>query len=348
MPGRIFGGPGSRKLHCAGDKVKKLNFIAFDEFLLSPGYSPIRGRMNFQQLETLVSLSRLRNYHAVADQLGTTQPSVSLRIQRLEQELGIKLLDRSQNGVSLTPSGRECLAYAEQILSWRGEMLAHAGNSGVLRGRVSMGVSEIIADTWLAQLLKAMAAERPAVVVDSHVGLTPMLSRGLDDATYDVILVGSSGLAPEFATRSLGCTPVSWMAAPGAFTTDAPLTPQDLQRLPLITWPRQSAIHGRMASWFAAHHAQMMSRHTCNSVISMARLAVNGLGVALLPPRVVEQELASGALAVIPTTVAFPPVKYRAIYDPRRSALGAEVARIAAGCTIFDPEEEEAGTDSAT
>src|SRR5580704_9351018 len=97
--------------------------------------------MNFQQLETLVSLSRLRNYHAVADQLGTTQPSVSLRIQRLEQELGIKLLERSQNGVSLTPSGRECLAYAEQILSWRGEMLAHAGNPNVLRGRVSIGVS---------------------------------------------------------------------------------------------------------------------------------------------------------------------------------------------------------------
>jgi DNA-binding transcriptional LysR family regulator len=302
--------------------------------------------MNFQQLETLVSLSRLRNYHAAADQLGTTQPSISLRIQTLERELGIKLLDRSQNGVSLTPSGRECLAYAEQILSWRGEMLAHAGNSGVLRGRVSIGVSEIIADTWLPQLLKAMAAERPAVVVDTHVGLTPLLSRGLDDGAYDVILVGSSRLTPEFATHSLGCTPVSWMAAPGAFPTNAPLTPRDLQRLPLITWPRQSAIYGRIADWFSAHHAQILSRHTCNSVISMARLAVNGLGVALLPPRVVEQELASGALTIIPTTVAFPPVQYRAIYDSRRSTLGAEVARIAAGCTTFDLETDQTASQA--
>jgi DNA-binding transcriptional LysR family regulator len=301
--------------------------------------------MNFQQLETLVSLSRLRNYHAVADQLGTTQPSVSLRIQRLEQELGIKLLERSQNGVSLTPSGRECLAYAEQILSWRGEMLAHAGNPNVLRGRVSIGVSEIIADTWLPQLLKAMAAERPAVVVDTHVGLTPILSRGLEDGAYDVILAGSPPFTAEFATRSLGCTPVAWMAAPGAFPTRAALTPQDLQRLPLITWPRQSAIYRRIADWFAAHHAQILAQHTCNSVISMARLATNGLGVALLPLRVVEHQLASGALVVIPTTVAFPPLRYQAIYDPRRSALGAEVARIAASCTIFDPEAEQAGIE---
>lgn len=295
-------------------------------------------RMNFQQLETLVSLSRLRNYHAVADQLGTTQPSVSLRIQRLEQELGIKILERGQHGVSLTPSGRECLAYAERILSWRSEMLTRVANAGVLSGRVSIGVSEIIADTWLPQLLKAMAAERPAVVVDTHVGLTPILSRGLDDGAYDVILAGSPPLSAEYATRSLGCTPVAWMAAPGAFPANAPLTPQDLQRLPLITWPRQSAIYRRIADWFAEHHAQIHSQHTCNSVISMARLAANGLGVALLPLRVVERELASGALDVIPTTVAFPPVRYHAIYDPRRSAMGAEVARIAASCTSFDAE----------
>lgn len=292
--------------------------------------------MNFQQLETLVWLSRLRNFHAVANQLGTAQPSISLRIQRLEQELGTRLLDRDQGGVALTPAGRECLTYAEQILSWRGALLAHAGNPDVLRGRVSIGVSEIIADTWLPRLLIAMAAERPSVVVDTHVDLTPRLSRGLDDGIYDVILAGSYRLTTEFATQSLGCTPVSWMAAPGAFPADTPLTPQDLQRLPLITWPREAAIYRSIADWFAAHKAHPVPQHTCNSVISMARLAAAGLGVALLPPRVVEWELTTGALCILPTTPVFPTVQYRAIYDPRRSALGAVVAEIAASCTIFD------------
>src|SRR6201992_103000 len=103
VPGRIFGGRGRRKLHGVADKVKKLKIIDFDEFLLSLSQSVIIVPMNFQQWETLVSLSRLRNYHAVADQLGTTQPSVSLRIQRLEQGLGVKLLGRSQNGGAPPP-----------------------------------------------------------------------------------------------------------------------------------------------------------------------------------------------------------------------------------------------------
>lgn len=292
--------------------------------------------MNFQQLETLVWLSRLRNYHAVADRLRTTQPSISLRIQKLEHELGTRLLDRDHGNVSLTASGRECLAYAEQLLTLRGELLARAGNQEVLGGRVSIGVSEIIADTWLPRLLLAMAAERPAVVVDTHVDLTPRLSRGLEEGTYDIILVGSYRLTTMYATQSLGRTPVSWMAAPGAYPLDKPLKPQDLQHLPLITWPPHSAIYDRIAAWFAEHSARPVPQHTCNSVISMARLAASGLGVALLPIRVFERELAAGMLFVIPTEPDFPWIEYHAIYHPRRSSLGEVVARIAAECTSFD------------
>jgi DNA-binding transcriptional LysR family regulator len=73
----------------------------------------------------------------------------------------------------------------------------------------------------------------------------------------------------------------------------------------------------------------------------MARLVAAGLGVVLMPPRVVERELAAGALSIIPTTPEFPPVEYRAIYDPG-SALGAVVAGIAASCTIFDMDVQDA------
>lgn len=293
--------------------------------------------MNFQQLETLVWLSRLRNFHSVASRLNTTQPSISLRIQRLEHELGTKLLNREQGSISLTPAGRECLVYAEQILTCRGELLTHAGNQEVLRGRVSLGVSEIIADTWLPRLLQAMAQERPAVVVDTRVDMTPQLASGLEDGSYDIILAGSYRLATVYATRSLGQTRFSWMAAPGAFSTPARLTPQDLQRLPLITWPRQAAVYTQIAEWFAEHAAHAVPQHTCNSVITMARLAAAGLGVALLPECVVEQELSSGALVIVATEPHFPSIAYQAIYNPHRSSLGEIVARIAAESTSFEP-----------
>lgn len=99
------------------------------------------GGLNFQQLETLVALARLRNFHAVAQHLHTTQPSITQRLQRLEEELGAKLFERGGQGAALTAMGRECLIYAEYILSSQAEMRRRAGSRDVLRGRVSLGVS---------------------------------------------------------------------------------------------------------------------------------------------------------------------------------------------------------------
>jgi DNA-binding transcriptional LysR family regulator len=302
-----------------------------------PASTLCQGRaVNFQRLETLVWLAKLRNFRAVARQLNTTQPSVSLRLQRLEDELGTRLLTRDQRGVALTAAGRECLAYAEQILAWLGELRARGGSPEALRGRVSLGVSEIIADTWLAELLGVIAARHPAVVVDTTVDMTPRLTGGLEDGTYDAVLVGSYRLATIYPTLSLGSTPFSWISAPGAFPSEAPLTPQELQRLPLITWPRQAAIHSRLTEWFAGHGVYPQRQHTCNSVIAMARLAAAGLGVALLPEQVVARELAEGSLSVIPTVPGFPAVEYLAIFIPGRPSLGEVVARIAAECSPFD------------
>jgi DNA-binding transcriptional LysR family regulator len=293
------------------------------------------GPMNFQQLETLACLARLKSFHAAAEALRTTQPSVSLRIKTLEQELGVRLLDRGRGGVSPTAAGRDCLAYAEQILAWRTELCRRAAPDGPLRGRVSLGVSEIIADTWLTRLMQALAARHPGVVVDATVDLTPRLTRGLDDGSFDVVLVGSYRLATVHPTLDLGHARFRWMAAPALRLPRRVVTPRDLQETQLITWPAEAAIHGHIAEWFARDGAFPSRRLTCNSAVTMARLAVAGVGVALLPEPVVERELATGDLMAVQTDPAFPAVDYRAVYVAGRQSLGGVVARMAAEVSGF-------------
>ncbi|WP_149538229.1 LysR family transcriptional regulator [Siccirubricoccus phaeus] len=291
--------------------------------------------MNFQQLETLVWLARLRNFHAVAGKLHTTQPSVSARLQRLEEDLGTRLVDRGPQGVALTAAGRECLIYAERILAWQGRMRQCAGGEDRLRGRVSVGVSEIVACTWLPDLLHRLASRHPEVIIDTHVDLTPQLARGLEEGSFDVILAGSYRLATVHPTRSLGDTRLGWMAAPGAFAFREPATPAALQRMPLITWPEHSAIYSQISDWFAAGDVFPVPRHTSNSVVTLARLATAGLGVALLPLQVVQRELDEGKLVLVPTRPDFPNVEYRAVYVERQGSLGAMVAEVAAECSSF-------------
>ena len=168
--------------------------------------------MNFEQLETLVCLARLRNFRAVAETLNTSQPGVSLRIQRLEEELGALLFDRTQRSVSLTALGRECLAYAEQIVAWRDELQSRV--QGPLRGRVSLGVSELIAHTWLSDLLAALTSRYSGLRINPTIDLTPRLLSELDAGEFDVILIGTQTLSTTNPVLNLGSVSYRWMGRP--------------------------------------------------------------------------------------------------------------------------------------
>ena len=73
--------------------------------------------MNLQQLEYIVAVSRLRHFAKAADQCGVTQPTLSAMIQKLENELGVKLFERTSQQVSLTPIGQKVVAQAEEVLA---------------------------------------------------------------------------------------------------------------------------------------------------------------------------------------------------------------------------------------
>lgn len=82
--------------------------------------------MNIAQLETLVWLSRLRNFGKVAKKLGTTQPAISMRIKQLERELGVPLFYRNTTQTRLTESGRRLLEYAVGITHLAAQLIERA------------------------------------------------------------------------------------------------------------------------------------------------------------------------------------------------------------------------------
>lgn len=72
--------------------------------------------MTLQQLRYLIAISETNSIRKAAEALFISQPSLSVAIQQLEEELGIKILNRSSRGVSLTQEGEELVGYAHQLL----------------------------------------------------------------------------------------------------------------------------------------------------------------------------------------------------------------------------------------
>jgi len=93
--------------------------------------------VELRQLEYFVAVARHRHFGRAAEAVYVTQPALSQQVRRLEAELGLALLRRTNRGVELTPAGEDLLARAETILAEvagaRGAMDEHAG---VVRGAV--------------------------------------------------------------------------------------------------------------------------------------------------------------------------------------------------------------------
>ena len=290
--------------------------------------------MNLRQVEALVWLARLRSFSAAATQLHTTQPAITLRIQELEREMGATLFDRSRRGVSPTAEGRRCIALAEQILALSAELRGQAG--AAVRGRAAVGVSEVIAHTWLPALFAAMDRAYPDVQMDVTIDTTPALLTELERGTLDVVLAGAHQLTTTRAVIDLGQVPFVWLGRERPRGRRPPFHPRDFEGMRVITWPRASAIHQSVEDWFRRNGANPVQRITCNTAATMATLAAAGLGVTLLPEIVVRPLLDSGQLCILPVKPALAPMRYWAVHVPeRRGSLGKAVGEVARTVTTF-------------
>jgi DNA-binding transcriptional LysR family regulator len=272
--------------------------------------------MNLAQLETLIWVARLKSFSMAATRMNTTQPAVSKRIQELERELGVSLFNRTQRHVQLTPKGRECLGYAEKAMAVVTQLKNRISVQHVTSGRASLGVSELIAQTWLPELLFQLKRDYPELIIDPTVDMTLSLLRGFETGDYDVILIGGHGITSAYPVLELGESPYAWMAKPGTEDPTKILTPRDLQKRQILIWTKQAALYQSIENWFIRHNAYPTDRILCNTTMAIVSLTIAGLGISLLPIELVKRQLADNLLCIIPTEPRFAPVRYQATYVP--------------------------------
>jgi DNA-binding transcriptional LysR family regulator len=168
-----------------------------------------------------LDLTALRSFTAVADaggvtraaaQLNLTQSAVSMQLKRLEESLGLALLDRSARTIALTAQGEQLLAYARRLLALNDEAwgrLTHPAFEGTL----DFGVPHDIIYPHVPGVLRRFSAEYPRVKLQLHSlytsGLKELFSRG----EMDLILTTEAGVDPGGET--LACEPLVWTGAPG-------------------------------------------------------------------------------------------------------------------------------------
>lgn len=146
--------------------------------------------MNTRQLQYAVMLAEARSFSQVAEQLGITQPALSKQIISLEQELGVRLFDRSTTPLTLTPAGEHFVRKGEQLLYEEDQLLRtmesyRTGSSG----RLTIGVSPFRSLYLMPPLIRQMQARYPGIRITlAEVG-TSALHKGVLEGQYDFAIM---------------------------------------------------------------------------------------------------------------------------------------------------------------
>jgi DNA-binding transcriptional LysR family regulator len=150
--------------------------------------------MDTRQLAAFCAVVDRKSFSLAAEQLGVTQPAVSLQIRSLEKRLGQRLLDRSGRRVELTEAGRRLYRSAQRLLALEEQLLEEmAGDGdGELRGRLEIGCSTGPGATVLPLLLCQFQETNPEVSISLSVNDTQHVIDLVADREIELGVVGAA------------------------------------------------------------------------------------------------------------------------------------------------------------
>lgn len=285
-------------------------------------------KLTLAQLEALFWIARLGSMRAAAAQLSITQPALSLRIRELEAALGERLLNRESYRATLTALGVEVAQRAERMLDLAERIADRELPEGDIRGLIRMGATDTFAAHYLPSLLVDIETHYPLtqveLVVEFSVNLYAKLLRG----ELDVAVLSGPTLSPLLAYEHLLELPHFWVGAPKRLGNMKIATPQSLAHMPVVTHPAPSLLYETIHAWFTDGGVTPARFNTCTSLFISKALAVEGVGVSLLPVEIIGPELASGSLRLLKSRPAMRDLPLFVAY--RRDTAPANVRRFVA------------------
>lgn len=255
--------------------------------------------MNMRFLETFVWLAKLRNFRLTAEKLHTTQAAVSSRIATLEQELGVRLFERGDRAVTLTLDGSKALVFAERLVRTMHEMQGSLKNRELYTGVIRIGVIESIIHSWFPQLMSRIHRTYPQLEVELSGDTTIKLIEQFGKGHLDLILHTDHVLGPDVQNLPLCDFPMCWVGASSLQLQGERLTLQDLAHFPVLSFSRNSGPHRFLERLFSERIGSGVHINCMTSVSAMVRLVVDGFGVAMLPPAIIQRELDEGAIEML-------------------------------------------------
>ena len=259
-------------------------------------------------------VSALGSFEAAADFLSLAQSTVSKRLGELEQHFSAPLLRRSGRRSTLTSQGEEVRQIAEQMLRLNDQLTSLAKNSSVPTFRFRLGVTDLIALSWMPELLNRIMERYPTMTFEPEIDLTTTLLEKLAEQKLDFVICPRVSQDPHFISVPLGKIDLAWMCSPKLVEGIENVSLSDLTDLPLLIQTKGSVLRPILHSVIDNQTLPFKRTISCNNMAALAHLAGRGMGVTVLPVAFFRQMVVDGKLCVVDSEMALPTLEYFATF----------------------------------
>lgn len=258
--------------------------------------------MDTRNLMTFTVAAHTLSFVHTARELHLSQPSVSARIQGLEEELGVSLFIRNGRSLQLSKEGEAFLPWAVQML----ELSAEAANQmkklhRKLEGKLTVGATPLWCVHILPRVLSEIRKRHPAVEFRVLNGNTAEITDRILANQVEIGLVGSKIAKPQIRQEKGLESDLLMVCHPGhRFARKREISMEELIAEPLTTYQQASDTWKQVERVFAEHHGAPNIAMELNQIGAAKEMVITGSCVGLMPRISVARELDEGQLVAVP------------------------------------------------
>lgn len=269
--------------------------------------------LNYNHLRYFWAVAHDGNLTRTAERLNLTQSALSVQIRKLEERLGHDLFERRGRQLHLTEAGRIALDHADTIFAAGDELLGTLQQTGLARQALRVGALATLSRNFQVEFLRPLMGRNDIELI-LRSGSTAELLRSLEALSLDVVLLNSPparDALTSYVAHRLAEQPVSLIGTPARLRNGGgqsrkqgrgrtPTAPDQLAQLlaahPLILPSPESEIRIGFDALLDRLGIRPQIAAEVEDMAMLRLLARADLGLAVLPPIVVKDEIAAGTL----------------------------------------------------
>ena len=283
--------------------------------------------MELYSLQVFLTVATEKSFSRAAEKLLRTQPAVSLAVQRLEQELGEKLIDRSGKELVLTDAGRTIIEYARRFQSLQQELdnsLAELRDNSA--GRLVIGANES-ATLYLLRHIERYRELYPKVKVTVRRSLSSRIPNELLDGNLELGVISYDPSDERLKSKVIYSDSLAFVVSPKhRLAQRKTVSIEDLGSETFIAHNVVSPYREVVIRTFRERKVPLGIDVEMPTIETIRKLVQNNLGVAFLPRMCVEQEIEQKTLREVRVKEMHLERKIRLVYPTRRALSHAATA----------------------